>query len=194
MSGGSTIRTLLIVNLAAVFLPVLVVQLAAPTFMRGRTSPIPGGATIGALAVLVFVAASWRVAIARARRAFAAEAVQSSRKEIVVLVSGALLVILLGQSLLAGFAEAIGVVRPAADGAGDGFAIDYGRYVVITSLAYVWTVSVLTLLTVALTIGSARALSEAGPAAWRRYARLAAILAGATAIVVLALKVVQHLA
>jgi len=193
MSAGSTIRSLLVANLFIVFLPVLLVQLAAPTFMRGRTSPIPGGAIIGAIVVLLFVAASWRVAIGRARRSFGAEAVRCGRTETLGLVSTALLVILLGQSLLAGLAEAIGVVRPAA---GDvGFAIDYARYVFITVLAYGWTVSVLTLLTVALTVGSARALAEAGPIAWRRHARLAAILlAGAAAIVVLALKVVQHLA
>jgi len=190
MSAARTFRLLLVVNVAVVFLPVLLVQLAAPTYMRGRTSPFPGGGMIGALAVVLLLAASWRIAIGRARRAFSAEAVQSSRKEIVVLASGALLAILLGQSLLAGLAEAIGVVRREAGG----FAIDYGRYVVITSLAYVWTVSVLTLLTVGLTIGSARALVAAGPTAWWQHARFAAILATAAALVVFALKVVQHLA
>jgi hypothetical protein len=192
MSAGSTIRPLLVANLVFVFLPVLLVQLAAPTFMRGRTSPIPGGAIIGAIVVLLLVAGSWRVAIGRARRSFGAEAMPCGRKETLVLASTALLVILLGQSLLAGLAEAIGVVRPAAGDAG--FAIDYARYVLVTVLAYAWTVSVLTLLSAALTVGSARALAEAGPTAWRRHARLAAILAGAAAIVVLALKVVQHLA
>jgi hypothetical protein len=190
MSAGRPIRSLLIVNLLMVFLPVLLVQLAAPTFMRGRTSPLPGGAMIGALVVVLLLAASWRVAIGRARGAFGAEAVHASRKDIVVLASGALLAILLGQSLLAGVAETVGVVRREADG----FAIDYGRYVVITSLAYAWTVLVLTLLSVGLTIGPARALVAAGPTTWRRHARFAAIVAVTAALVVFALKVVQHLA
>ena len=192
MSPGSTIRSLLLANLFVVFLPVLLVQLAAPTFMRGRTSPVPGGAMIGAIVVLLLVAASWRVAIARARRAFSGEAVRCGRKEILALVTAALIVILLGQSLLAGFAEAIGVVRRLA---GDtGFAIDYPRYVLITVLAYSWTVSVMTLLTVGLTLGAARLVAEAGPSVWRRHARIGVILMAATALVVLALKVVQHLA
>jgi hypothetical protein len=190
MASFRTLQSLLVANLAVVFLPMLLVQLAAPTFMRGRTSPIPSGAMIGALVVLILLAASFRVALMRARRAFGAEAAQPDRSEILISASGALLVILLGQSLLAGLAEALGVVHRAADG---GFAIDYPRYVLITSLAYAWTVSVLTLLTVGLTVGFARAVVEGGLMVWWRRARVAAIIAAATAIVVFALKVVQHL-
>src|ERR687897_1855033 len=100
MAARNRVRSLLIVNVAVVFLPVLLVQLAAPTFMRGRTSPVPGGAMIGALVVLLLVAASFRVALARARRVFDHPPAHVSRREVLVLAAGALLVILLGQSPL----------------------------------------------------------------------------------------------
>jgi hypothetical protein len=193
MAARNRVRSLLIVNVAVVFLPVLLVQLAAPTFMRGRTSPVPGGAMIGALVVLLLVAASFRVALARARRAFDDRPAHASRREVLVLAAGALLVILLGQSLLSALAEAIGVVRPAATGGAAGFAIDYPRYILITTLAYAWTVSVLTLLAVSLTVGFTRAVAEGNLTVWWRRARVAAVLAAATAMVVFALKVVQHL-
>jgi len=137
-----------------VFLPVLLLQLAAPSFMRGRTSPVPGGALLGAVVALLLIAGSWRVSIARARRAFAGQSSHARRRgELLILVFGALLLVLLGQSLVAALAESIDVVRPGTPGAGVAFTIDYPRYVIITTLAYVWTVSVLTLLAVCLTVG-----------------------------------------
>ena len=145
--------SLLAVNLAIVFLPVLLVQIAAPTFMRGRTSPVPGGAMLGALVVLLLAAGATRIAWTRARRALPpALASPRARGEVLVLVAGSLLVLLLGQSLLSGVAELLGVVRPGP-GPGAPFAIDYPRYVVITTLAYAWTVFILTLLIVCLRLG-----------------------------------------
>jgi hypothetical protein len=55
MALRQAVRSLLLMNLAVVFLPVLLVQLVAPTFMRGRTSPIPGGVFLGAMFVLLLV-------------------------------------------------------------------------------------------------------------------------------------------
>jgi hypothetical protein len=146
--------SLLAVNLAIVFLPVLLVQLAAPTFMRGRTSPVPGGAMLGALVVLILVAGAIRIAWTRARRVLPSAALTAprARGEVLVLVAGSLLVLLLGQSLLSGLAELLGVVR-SGPGPGAPFAIDYPRYVVITILAYAWTVFILTLLIVCLRLG-----------------------------------------
>ena len=57
-------------------------------------------------------------------------------------MGAALLAILLGQSVLAGLAEAMGVIRPSPEGTAATFTLDYPRYVAITTLTYVWTVSV----------------------------------------------------
>jgi hypothetical protein len=185
-------RALLVVNLAIVFLPVLLAQLAVPTLMRGRTSPIPGGALLGAMVVLLLIVGSFRVAAARARRAIAGAGTRT-RGEALALVAAALVVVLLGQSLLAGLAEAMGVVRPSAPGAGAAFVLDYPRYALITTLAYVWTVSVLTVLTVSLASGSAAIRVAAVGIRWPGRARLAAVGVASAAMVVFALKVMQHL-
>jgi hypothetical protein len=108
---------------------------------------------LGALVVLLLAAGATRIAYTRARRALPSSLDSPrARGEVLVLVAGSLLVLLLGQSLLASLAELLGVVR-AGSGTGAPFAIDYPRYVIITTLAYAWTVSLLTLLIICLRLG-----------------------------------------
>lgn len=252
-----------------VFLPILCLQLGAANLMRGRTSPVPGGALLGSVLAMVGLcfltpiaaAASfrrlaplgqelpgWRITavlrtawhsglrvaagliagfvpglVLQVRYALAAQAtvaegvagagalarsaelLRGRYGEAGVMFAAAMVASLLGQSLVAGLGEVLGVVQPVAHAGSPGpaFVLDYRSYVVVTVLAYGWNVTVMALLLVALPLryghlsggrrGSVTDGAGVGRAfVWPRWASWVAACGAMLAVGVLSMKLMQH--